>query len=245
MRKILHLPVTSVPAYGILTAARMQDKWSVEGLNAILQSIEVQEKKENAWFTIYIGKYRNISLFAAQHPIGCPGTEIMLEELYSAGARCIIRLGSCFGILAKSSDIVVPTKVRIGEVGIASYYGFPFRSELEFNHEIVKKIELQLRKNKLKFKKGVIYSSDSFISPVKRANELAKQGILAAEMECCAFALWNKMHKDARSACILVVDGDLKRVKACIANKWVREYAMKRYRDCVKACLQTFLFLEK
>ena len=237
MRKIFHLPIEKLPLRGILTAAFKQDKWSVEGLDVILSFLKDVRRYENAWFIIYVGKYKNKKIFAAKHPIGSSGTEILLEEAYTGGARKMLRVGSCYGIRVSTGDIVVPKEVVLGEVGVAKAQGYSRGDILKFDKGLIKKLKEEFSKIEASVYYGRIISDDYFNTYITEQKKWLKKNLLANEMECSEFAIFYNKHRNTQIASILVADGCLKSVKSTCYSRKEREIAKKNYQTAVKVAL--------
>lgn len=238
MRKIFHLPIDKLPEKGILTAALKQDKWSIEGLDVILPFLKDVKCYENAWFTIYIGKYKAEKFFASRHPIGSSGTEILLEEAYTAEARKILRMGSCYGLKVVTGDIVIPEEVVLGDVGVAKAQGYSKGDVLKFDKSLVKRLKENLAKIGIDVHCGRIISDDYFNAYIDQQQKWLENNLLANEMECSEFAIFHNNHRDTQVASILVADGCVKSVKSIDRLK-EREIAKKNYRIAIKIALDT------
>jgi len=238
MRKIFHLPIDKLPEKGIFTAALKQDRWSIEGLDVVLSFLKGAKHYENAWFTIYIGKYKAEKLFTSRHPIGSSGTEILLEEAYAAGVRKILRVGSCYGLRVITGDIVIPEEVILGDVGVAKAQGCSKGDILKFDKDLVQKLKENLSEIGIDVHLGRIISDDYFNAYIVQQKKWLENNLLANEMESSEFAIFHNNHPDTQVASILVADGCVKSVKSIDSLK-ERGIAKKNYRIAVKIALDT------
>ncbi|MBI2427152.1 MAG: nucleoside phosphorylase [Candidatus Kerfeldbacteria bacterium] len=87
-------------------------------------------------FRIGTGTYKNTPATVCSTGIGCPSTAIAVEELISAGARVLIRVGTCGGAWRReipAGSLIIPT-AAIRDEGTTREYiplGFPAIADLD------------------------------------------------------------------------------------------------------------------
>ncbi len=152
------------------------------------------------------GLYRGIPITVCSTGIGCPSTAIAAEELISAGAKVLIRVGTCGGAWRAdipAGSLVIPT-ASIRDEGTTREYipeGFPAVADAR----IIQALEETARTLRKKYFMGINRTHDAFYgnqsSIVKwgkylRDRRWSKQDtpILSSEMESAALfviaSLW-------------------------------------------------------
>lgn len=140
----------------------------------------------NRGFTTYTGYYGKTRLTLATHGIGGPSTAIVFEELHMLGAKTIIRFGTAGGLVKSLNigDFVVATGAASGQGSLHEYVSdgnLPAVPDVELTYALVS----SCRKAKLRFKEGLVYSSDAFYTQdLESMQKWVKRGVLAVEMEC-------------------------------------------------------------
>lgn len=140
----------------------------------------------NRGFTTYTGYYGKTRLTLATHGIGGPSTAIVFEELHMLGAKTIIRFGTA-GALVKGlniGDFVVVTGAASGEGSLHEYVNdgcLPAVPDVELTYALIRSCD----KVGLRWRKGLVYSSDAFYTQdIASLQRWVKRGVLAVEMEC-------------------------------------------------------------
>lgn len=165
---------------------------------------------QNREFKTGIGFYKGISILVCSTGIGCPSTTIVVEELIGAGAKTLIRVGTCGGAWRKNipnGSFIIPS-ASIRDEGTTVEYipqGFPAVADFEIV-QALKKSSKEFNKNTFV---GINRTHDAFYGS---QNAITKWGeylldekwenydtpIISSDMECSA----------------LFVIASLKRVKA-------------------------------
>ncbi len=159
---------------------------------------------------IFTGKYKNKEITVMGHGMGMPSIGIYAHELYTFyEVENIIRVGSCgsFKNDLKLMDVVVATEAYT-ESTYPYLYSKSNQTLAKANIHLLKIIENAANKLSIKYKKGVILTTDVFDHYVdwqtmyKRVAK--KVDVIAAEMEAFAlFHIANTLNKKA--ACLLTV----------------------------------------
>lgn len=170
---------------------------------------KAEKASEYRGFVTYTGSYRGIPVSATSTGIGCPSAMIVIEELIKAGAKTLIRIGTCGSLQPHIDlgDIVVATAAARTDGATTAYVPveLPAVADFEVTSALIKAAE----ELGVKVYMGTVWCSSAFYaeSPdlVKLWNSL---GVLAVEMETSGLFTISSLRK-ARSGAILAVDGNL------------------------------------
>jgi 5'-methylthioadenosine phosphorylase len=182
---------------------------------------------ENRGFLTYTGEYKGEELTVACHGIGGPSAAIVVEELIMLGAKAIVRLGSCGGLLKpmKVGDMVFATEAGYPGGTLDQYFGRKIapRPDVELTALLVDSAE-----NKgLKYYKGPVFSSDAFYAEGPGAlGRLARKGYIAIEMECATLFGLGKLREVKTASALLVSDNATKKATIVDADA-LRRYAIR------------------
>jgi uridine phosphorylase len=207
MLPITHLPVGSVPESVIVCgdparAGKIADKLDDARLLA-----------ENREYRAFFGRYLGTPIGVCSHGIGAPGAAIAFEELIEAGARCIIRVGTCGALQPDmaSGELVIATAAvqRTGYGRETAPTGYPAVAD----PDLVAALRQAAAERSQAYRLGIVVTRDGFYQRVRGPaapdyRVLSAAGVLAVEMECAALFLVAAM-RGARGAAILAVDGNV------------------------------------
>lgn len=156
----------------------------------------------------YQGQYQGRTVTVCSHGIGAPGAAIAFEELIAAGARTLIRVGSCGGILpvVRAGDVVIVT-AAVDSTGYGRELvppGYPAVADGPLT------IALRRAVGEGPCHMGLILSRDLFypgvVTPFTPDYEtMAQANVLAVEMECAALFLLGSL-RGVRTGAILAVN---------------------------------------
>ena len=230
--RLFHIDIS--PSQGAEYAILPGDPGRVPKIAAYLENAE--PLGSNREFVSYAGTLEGKRVIVMSTGIGGPSAAIALEELYMAGVRTAIRVGTCGGMQESvlPGDLIIPT-AAVRMEGTSHEYAPP-EFPAAANHEAVCALTEAARKNGLRFHTGVVQSKDSFYGqhspesmPVgKRLKEnweaWIRLGVLGSEMEaaalftvaaargvrmgCVLHALWNQERKKKGYADESVFDTD-------------------------------------
>jgi len=186
------------------------DPARVEQLSYFLEGARIVNR--NRGLIIYTGKYKGKEVTIATHGIGSPSAAIVIEELIALGAKVIIRLGTCGGMIKelRKGDFVIVT-------GAAYYYGggtigmyVPGACMPTAPHpEVVSALIDEARRHGVKFMIGPVFSSDAFYAEdVEFVDKWVKRGIIAVEMECAVLFSLGWM-RGIKTGALLIVSNSL------------------------------------
>lgn len=147
------------------------------------------------------------------HGVGAPGAAVAFEELIFAGARRIVRVGTCGGLQPDigPGDLVIATAAvqNTGYGRETAPDGYPAVADLDLTNELRQAAAAATRE----YRHGLVISRDNFYAgvtapaaPDYRVMALAR--VLAVEMECAALFLVGNL-RGVATAAILVADGNV------------------------------------
>lgn len=194
MEELYHIRLSEIPdaKYGILTG----DPGRVERIASYLDNSK--EIGNNREFVTYKGRLSGEDVVVCSTGIGGASMAIVVEELYMAGVRTFIRVGTCGGMQTKvlSSDLVIASGAIRAEGTTREYVPIEFPAVASF--DVVNSLKKAAQDLKMKYHIGVVQSKDSFygqhnpermpVGDILKNNWEAwiKSGCLASEMECAA-----------------------------------------------------------
>ena len=162
-------------------------------------------------YVTYRGVYHGRAITVCSHGIGAPGAAIAFEELIEAGAKRIVRIGSCGSLQSyvQPGDLVIATAAvqRTGYGREVVPKGYPAVADME--------LTLALRDTAVALEythhTGIVLTRDAFFTGVNPAGaprhpQMAEARVLAVEMECAALFLVGSL-RQIPTAAILAVDG--------------------------------------
>ena len=154
--------------------------------------------------------YDNTTLSIIGPFIGGPYAAILLESLIAWSVREVVFFGWC-GALSKdvkTGDVIIPDKALIDD-GTSKNYTASNTSEAFPSDSIQTLIKSSCIKNKIKFHKGPVWSTDAIFRETKeKVAYFQKKNALAVEMEAAALFSAGCFRK-IDVGCILVVSDEL------------------------------------
>jgi len=194
---------------------------------------------ENRGFLTYTGRYEGVEVTVATHGIGAPSAAIVLEELLMLGAKTIVRLGSCGSFhedLKVGSIVVAEGAAYLPGGTIGMYVGntcFPAVPDFKLTEAICRKLE----EKEIRFKRGIIVSSDAFHAEEDYISKWRKKGIIAVEMECAVLFTLARL-KNFCSASVLIVVNDILRGE--ILESTQRKMLERKVGEAILSALVSF-----
>ncbi|MEM4021573.1 MAG: purine-nucleoside phosphorylase, partial [Nitrososphaerota archaeon] len=141
-------------------------------------------------FPVYTGEYEGVRVSVACHGIGGPSSAIAFEELIMLGAKVIVRLGTAGGLLPEMEpgELVIPDAVATSSsYGVLATYAPGVHLPLAPNYEVLEALVQEARRSGVSFRIGAVVSNDAFYAESHEfAEEWARRGVIAIEMECAA-----------------------------------------------------------
>lgn len=212
------LPVTGLPATGIAPSVIVcGDPARADQTATYLSSATlVSERRE---YRAHQGYFEDLPILVCSHGIGAPGAAIAFEELAAAGARRIVRVGTCGalrpGIMPGQLIIATAAVQHTGYGWETVPAGYPAVADLDLTLALRQAAAQQqaVAQQQLAWNSGLVVSRDNFYRGVAVAGApdyavLAQAHVLAVEMECAALFIVGALRQVATAA-ILAVDGNL------------------------------------
>ncbi len=167
---------------------------------------------ENRGLLVYTGTYKGIPVSVAVHGIGGPSASLVFEELRMLGAKVVVRLGTCGGMVKglKVGDVVIASGAAYmpGGNSIGMYAPDAYLPAAP-HPEVAMLLYENAKKHGLNPVVGPVFSSDAFYAEDPEfVKKWAERGVIAVEMECAAiFALgWMR---GVKTGALLVVSDSL------------------------------------
>jgi uridine phosphorylase len=161
----------------------------------------------------YSGHYNDLPITVCSHGIGAPGAAIAFEELIIAGARRLVRVGTCGGLQPGiiGGDLVIAYAAvqNTGYVREVAPEGYPAVAD----PHLATALQRTAGKNALDTYFGLVLTRDAFFSGVQAAHIpdykiMSEANVLAVEMECTALFTVGLL-RSVSTAAILAVDGNV------------------------------------
>jgi len=168
-----------------------------------------EEIAYNREYRTFNGVYKNEKVTITSHGVGSAGASICFEELINAGAKVLIRVGTCGSLqddLVQGQHIVTTGAIREdGVTPLLIPQGYPAVAD----PEVFLALEESCKKLDAPYKRGIILASDCFYPGVlKTSLELySKAGVPGVEMECSALFVIASL-RGVRAGAIATVDGN-------------------------------------
>ncbi len=167
---------------------------------------EIANNREYRSFNVV---HRGQSLTVTSHGVGAAGAAICFNELIQAGAKVIVRVGTC-GVLCEGydqGDLIVATGA-VREDGVTPLMvpvGYPAIAD----PEVFLAIEKECANQKVNYKRGIMLTSDLFYTSVLPSSlELyQKAGVAGVEMEVSALFVIASL-AGIRAGAVAAIDGN-------------------------------------
>ncbi len=202
------LPVTKIPRSGLPEYALVcgDPRRAARIAKLFDDSREIGNNRE---YVTYRGTWKGIDLTVSSHGVGGPGAICMFEELAIAGAKTIIRVGTCGGMTAdiEDGDLVIATGA-VREDGVTDQL-VPVAYPAFSTPEVVLALQQSAQANGHPWHRGVIWTKALFFPGVlpTLADAYQKAGVVAVEMELSALLVMAGV-RGLQAGGILVSDGN-------------------------------------
>lgn len=204
------LPITGLPARGVRPDVIVcGDPARAERIAARLDEARPLSRRRE--YHAFDGQYRGLPLTVCSHGVGAPGAAACFEELIHAGARRILRVGTCGSLRRdlESGHLVVAT-AAVQNTGYGREVvpdGYPAAPDLDLTWALRNAAGRSGRP----YRAGIVLSRDAFYggAPIAVAPDypvMSAANVLAVEMECAALFFVGSL-RQAQTAAILAVDG--------------------------------------
>jgi uridine phosphorylase len=204
------LPLTGLPIGAVSPAVLVcgDPARATRAAGFLEQATLLSDRRE---YRAFSGLFMKTPVVVCSHGIGAPGAAIAFEELVAAGARHLIRAGTCGSLqpYLHAGDLVIAA----GAVDSTGYGretvppGYPAVA----SPALVLALEQAATEAAYLFTTGIVLSRDNFYRGVVTTVDYpmySQANVLAVEMECAAlFHVANL--RGVRAAAILAVDGNV------------------------------------
>lgn len=161
----------------------------------------------------YHGSYKGLPVTVCSHGVGAPGAAIAFEELIVAGARRIMRVGTCGGLQPYVTDghlvIAAAAVQNTGYVREVAPRGYPAAAD----PYLTIALRQASRSSDHTIHAGLVLTRDAFYGAVQAPRlpdyaTMSAANVLAVEMECAALFTVGLLRR-VQTAAILTVDGNV------------------------------------
>ncbi len=217
---------------------------------------------QNREFRIGQGYYRGILITVCSTGIGCPSTAIATEELIKAGAKVLIRVGTCGGAWKfeiKEGSLIIPTASIRDEGTTKEYIDQSFPAVANF--EVIDALIESAKKRKQKYFVGINRTHDAFYGNFESITKWGKyllddkknidMPILSSEMESSALFVIACL-RGVRAGAILAVNSKpepllerLKGQKKKVITESSLDLTKKTVEKMIDVVLEAILILNK
>lgn len=204
------LPITGLPVGGVSPRVLVcGDPARADRIAERLDDATLLSHKRE--YRAHRGLFRGTPITVCSHGIGAPGAAIAFEELIAAGARAIVRVGTCGGL----QPDILPGHLIVATAAVQNTgYG---RETVPPGYPAVADPSLALALCRhaagRPMQCGIVLTRDNFyagvnISDAPDYRAMSAARVLAVEMECAAVFLVAAL-RGAQAGAILVVDGNV------------------------------------
>ena len=206
------LPVTRIQLGSVSPAVLVcGDPGRAAKMATYLEQVELLS--DHREYHLYRGAYDGRDVSVCSHGVGAPSAAVAFEELIAAGARRLIRVGTC-GSLQPTIDsghlIVVTAAVQRSGYGRETVpEGYPAVASLALTQALLQ----SAAETNHPYHSGIVLTRDNFYAGVATPytpdyQVMSQAKVLAVEMECAALFIVGAL-RDVETAAILAVDGNV------------------------------------
>ncbi len=193
----------------------------------------------NREFKVATGLYQGTKITVCSTGIGCPSTAIAVEELIKAGAKYLIRVGTCGGSWQKdipAGSLAIPTAC-VRDEGTTKEYALPEFPAIA-NFKIVQALKESAEKNNYNAFTGINRTHDAFYCPPQSKEKWKDLPIISSEMEASALFLISSL-RQVKAGAILAVNSDPETFNTEYKN--ITETNKEKTAEIVNKTIQTAL----
>ncbi|MFH1500619.1 MAG: nucleoside phosphorylase [archaeon] len=194
-----HLKIDKVEKYVILPG----DPGRINKILTYLGNPE--EVQFNREYRTSKAEHLGIKISCVSSGIGCPSAAIAVEELAKIGAKVIIRLGTCGGLLKEMQpgDLMIPEAAFCGD-GTSKEYGKESQI-IKANEKVFSALKKAAESLKVRHHTGVNRTHDAFYEPIENFIALEGKNLASSEMECSSVYLVSKI-RNLMAGAVLVIN---------------------------------------
>ncbi|MET1102229.1 MAG: purine-nucleoside phosphorylase [Pyrodictiaceae archaeon] len=201
----IRAPIGSIAEDVVVVGDPARARFLAEGL---LEDARLVNEKRG--FHVYTGFYKGLRVSVAVHGIGAPSAAIVFEELRAYGARRVVRLGTCGGLVEDLDigDFVVATGALYNPGGTLGQYYQGVCPAASPDPELTLLVAEEASKRG-RTRLGLVFSSDAFYAEDPMfAKRVSRLGAVAVEMEAAVLFSLSWM-RGYRAAALLIVSDNL------------------------------------
>jgi len=162
---------------------------------------------KNREYWTFSGKYKGVPVTISSHGVGAGGATIAFESLWRAGAKIIIRVGTCGGMQdgIDAGSIVVAT-AACREEGVTEQM-IPLSYPAISDGDVVSALASAARTRGIDVKKGIVLTQALFYPGFleSKVKLYARAGVVAMENEVAALLVVATLH-GVKAGAILAAD---------------------------------------
>lgn len=181
------------------------DPARAEKISTLLTDSQCLAKNREFWS--YNGLYKGIPVTVTSHGVGCGGAAIAFESLWRAGAKVIIRVGTCGGMQdgIDAGSIVIAT-AACREEGVTEKM-IPLSYPAIADGEVVFALQKSAREKKIEVHSGIVLTQALFYPSFleSKVKLYSKAGIKAMENEVASLLVVSSLH-GVKAGAILAAD---------------------------------------
>lgn len=162
----------------------------------------------NRGFNTYTGYFSGTRVTIATHGIGGPSAAIVIEELAMLGAKLVLRLGTCGGLIEgiRVGDAIVVLGAAYPPGGTVGMYTNGVCYPAVADPEIVLELQRALLEEGFNVWRGLVASSDAFHAEEENLPLWSSLEMIAVEMECATILTVARLKGIKAGAALLVID---------------------------------------
>lgn len=194
---------------------------------------------QNREFWTYSGKYNGVGITVTSHGVGAGGAAIVFESLVRAGAKAIIRVGTCGGMQdgIDAGSIVIGTGA-VREEGVTERM-IPSSYPAICDFEIVMELEKAAKKMGIEYHKGIILTQALFYPSLieSKVKLMSKAGVVAMENEAASLLIVASLN-GIKAGVILAADAKAFELVGVEGYKPNRDLVYKAEEDEIEIALE-------
>ena len=181
------------------------DPARAERIAGMLENMKCLMKNREYW--TFTGRYRGVEIAVVSHGVGAGGAAIAFESLWRAGARVIIRVGTCGGMqdgIDAGSIIIVTAACR--EEGVTEKM-VPLSYPAIADIDVVQALSDCAERRGIRFSRGICLTQALFYPSLLESTVklYSRAGVLAMENEVASLLVVASLH-GVKAGAILAAD---------------------------------------
>ena len=169
-----------------------------------------RELSRNREYVLFAGRHAGVEIGVISHGVGSPGAGVCFEELCRAGARRLVRAGTCGGMQSHVRDgAIVIAHAAVRDDGFTPRV-MPLAFPAVASVDVVIALRSAAQRAGVETVEGVVLTSDLFYPHEVLGGDLPmwnRAGVVAVEMECAALFITAALH-GVEAGAILTADGN-------------------------------------